>query len=166
MTEQEARKKVKDEKEFYGHLASYLICNAMFVGLSLATGGYWFIFPLLGWGIGLASHATRVFGLPGKGGDWEQRRMRELLGQEETQADLDALRDQLRRLERGERLNDRAEESESDRLRRRIENLEAIVTSRDWDLLDEGYRPALDLDALPEQEDGAERAERLAGRVR
>ena len=124
------------------------------------------MFPILGWGIGLASHAANVFGLPGKGNDWEQRRMRELLGQEETQAGLDALRAQLRRLERGERPADRAEESETARLRRRVENLEAIVTSRDWDLLDEGYRPALDLDAVSEQEDGADRAERLARRVR
>lgn len=167
MTEKEAKKQVKEEKEFFGHLASYLICNTMFVALSLFTGGYWFIFPLLGWGIGLASHATRVFGVPGKGSGWEERRMQELLGQEETQASLDALRDQLRRLERGKRTGT-DESPEVARLLRRIENLEAIVTSRDWDLLEEGYRspaPALDLDGLPEPSDDAEHAERLARRV-
>jgi hypothetical protein len=169
MTEQEAKKQVKKEKEFYGHLAAYLICNLAFVAMSLATGTYWFIFPLFFWGIGLGNHATQVFGLPGKGTDWEERRMRELLGQEETQAGLDALRDQLRRLERGERATDRAEETETAALRRRIENLEAIVTSRDWDLLDDEYRPpqpALDLDTLPEGKGTAQRAERLARRVR
>ena len=169
MTEQEAKKQVKKEKEFYGHLAAYLICNLAFVAMSLATGTYWFIFPLFFWGIGLGNHATQVFGLTGKGTDWEERRMRELLGQEETQAGLDALRDQLRRLERGERATDRAEETETAALRRRIENLEAIVTSRDWDLLDDEYRPpqpALDLETLPEGKGTAQRAERLARRVR
>lgn len=168
MTEQEAKKQVAKEKEFYGHLAAFLVCNLAFVALSLATGTYWFIFPMFFWGIGLGSHATQVFGLPGKGADWEERRMQELLGQEETQAGLDALRDQLRHLERGARVTDRAEESETAALRRRIENLEAIVTSRDWDLLDDGYRstePALDLDA-PEPEDDTDRTERLARRVR
>lgn len=169
MTEKEAQKQVKKEKEFYGHLAAYLVCNAAFVAMGLATGAYWFIFPLFFWGIGLGNHATQVFGLPGKGADWEERRMRELLGQEQTQAGLDALRDQLRRLERGERTTARTEESETAMLRRRIENLEAIVTSRDWDLLDDGYRPAepaLDLDAPSEPEGPAGRAERLARRVR
>jgi hypothetical protein len=168
MTEAEAKKQVKEEKEFFGHLASYLICNTFFIGLSLFTGGYWFIYPLLGWGIGLASHATRVFGVPGKGGDWEHRRMQELLGQEETQASLDALRTQLRRLEHGES-NTADASPEVARLLRRIENLEAIVTSRDWDLLDEDYRaPILDAPAEPldETEGGAGRAEHLARRVR
>lgn len=166
MTENEARKQVKKEKEFYGHLASFLICNAVFAAMSLATGTYWFIFPLFFWGIGLANHATQVFGLPGRGEEWETRRMRELLGQEETQANLDALRTQLRRLERGKPAS--ADETpEVARLLRRIENLEAIVTSRDWDLLDAEHRPpALDLDDLPELTDDAGHAERIARRVR
>lgn len=166
MTEQEAREQVQNERSFYGHLAAYLICNAAFVAMSLATGTYWFIYPLFFWGIGLANHAARVFGLPGRGGAWEERRMQELLGQEETQAGLDALREQLHRLERGER----TDESEAANLRRRIENLEAIVTSRDWDLLDADYRRADSeslLDGLPDsEEDSAERTERLARRVR
>jgi hypothetical protein len=176
MTEQEAQRKVKDEREFYGHLATYLVCNLAFIALGLATGTYWFIYPLFFWGIGVASHASQVFGLPGLGGSWEQRRMQELLGQEETQQGLDALREQLRRLERGERTSEQAEESEAARLRRRIENLEAIVTSRDWDLLDADYRrpdrsedsaePRSLLDDIPDAEDRADRTERLARRVR
>ncbi|MEP0547775.1 MAG: 2TM domain-containing protein [Rhodothermales bacterium] len=169
MTESEAKKQVRDEKEFYGHLASYLVFNTLFIGMSLFSGGYWFIFPLLGWGIGLVSHAARVFGLPGKGGDWERRRLQELLGQEETQASLDALRTQLRALERGEQVGT-TETPDVARLLRRIENLEAIVTSRDWDLLDDEYRaPSLSLDepaALDEPADGAAHTERIARRVR
>lgn len=169
MTEQEAKKQVKDEKEFYGHLATYLVCNAAFVAVCLATSTYWFIFPLFFWGIGLANHAARVFGLPGRGGAWEERRIQELLGQERTEAGLDALREQLRRLERGERLTEETDGSETANLRRRIENLEAIVTSRDWDLLDEDYRRPESgslLDGVPDAEDSADRTERLARRVR
>lgn len=176
MTEHEAKQQVKDEKEFYGHLASYLVCNAAFVAMSLATGTYWFIFPFFFWGIGLANHASRVFGLPGRGGEWEDRRMRELLGRDETQAGLDALRKQLHRLEHGERTSEQTEESEAVRLRRRIENLEAIVTSRDWDLLDDNFRrpttseeiatPESLLNDVPDAEDHADRTERLARRVR
>lgn len=174
MTEQEAREQVQNERSFYGHLAAYLVCNVAFVAMSLATGTYWFIYPLFFWGIGLGSHAAEVFGLPGRGGAWEERRMQELLGQEETQAGLDALRDQLRRLERGERLADKTDGSETAILRRRIENLEAIVTSRDWDLLEAEYRRSESgslLDGVPSAEspdaaDSAERTERLARRVR
>jgi len=173
MTDQEAKEQVKEEKEFYGHLATYLVCNAAFVAMGLATGTYWFIYPIFFWGIGLASHAANVFGLPGRGGTWEERRMQELLGREKTEAGLDALREQLRRLERGERMAEQTDDSESARLRRRIENLEAIVTSRDWDLLDEDFRRADSADSTPllndvldTEDDSAERTERLARRVR
>jgi hypothetical protein len=173
MTEEEAREQVQNERSFYGHLATYLVCNAAFVALSLSTGTYWFIFPLFFWGIGVANHASRVFGLPGRGGAWEERRMQELLGREKTEAGLDALREQLRRLERGERIAEQTDDSESARLRRRIENLEAIVTSRDWDLLDADFRRADSADSTPllndvldTEDDSAERTERLARRVR
>lgn len=89
---------------------------------------------------------------------------------------LRSLREQIRRLERGERTSEQAEESEAARLRRRIEDLEAIVTSRDWDVLDEDCsRPHAPepraesgslLDILPDAEDHAARTERLARRVR
>ena len=99
--------------------------------------------------------------------------MQELLGREKTEAGLDALREQLRRLERGERIAEQTDDSESARLRRRIENLEAIVTSRDWDLLDADFRRADSADSTPllndvldTEDDSAERTERLARRVR
>jgi len=58
------------------------------------------------------------------------------------------------------------EKQTSDRLQRRIEHLEAIVTSRDWDLLEAGQaEPQL---KLPDEGLAAddEQAARLARRVR
>lgn len=168
MTENEARAQVKKEKEFYSHLAIYLLVNAVLVAVNLLSSPahFWFIYPLLGWGIGLGGHAIEVFGVPGSGREWEARRVRALLGQEETQASIERLREEIRRLEAGAQS---APASETERLRRRIEHLEAIVTSRDWDELEADFRrPVLDLDEAGPEPDAAdeERAARLARRVR
>jgi len=47
-------------REFNTHLISYLIINIFLLGMNLATGirEVWFVYPLLGWGIGLAFHAV------------------------------------------------------------------------------------------------------------
>ena len=50
-------------KDFYDHLAIYLVVNAALCALDVLTGTdkllfYW---VLGGWGIGLAAHALRVF---------------------------------------------------------------------------------------------------------
>ena len=45
---------------------------------------FWFFWPLLGWGIGLASHAFNVFGKRRFLGEkWEARRMKQLMGEDE-----------------------------------------------------------------------------------
>ena len=167
MTEEQARTQAKRERGFYGHLASYLICNAFFVALNLfaSPGEIWFIVPMLGWGVGLASHAVSVFGLPGRGAGWEEQRVRELMGEEGSTARLKSLLDE--ELGRRKRAGSGAEtQEEAARLRERIEHLEAIVTSRDWDTLDGGEpKPGV---ALPDVDgtDAAAEAARLARRVR
>jgi len=52
--------------EFYRHLAVYVAVNLLLVVINLVTsrGYFWAIWPLLGWGIGIAIHALRVF-VPG-----------------------------------------------------------------------------------------------------
>lgn len=50
------------KSKFYGHLRAYLIVNTVLALMSIVgTGGYWFIWPLLGWGIGLAFDASNAF---------------------------------------------------------------------------------------------------------
>ena len=73
-----AKKKVKKKKEFYKHLTSFVIVNAFLIALNIftSTAHYWFVYPLLGWGVGLASHYISVFGIPGSGPmdeSWEEQ---------------------------------------------------------------------------------------------
>lgn len=87
-TEQEiqrAKKRVKAKKAFYQHLMSYAIINLFLIALNLITspGYFWFIFPLMGWGVGLAFHYVDVFGIPGfdiLSKEWEDRQMERELG--------------------------------------------------------------------------------------
>jgi len=66
---EQAKKRVQARKEFFIHLAVYIVVNIMLVLIwAFANGGGfpWFIFPLGGWGIGLLSHGLRVFVFEGK----------------------------------------------------------------------------------------------------
>lgn len=75
-----AIKRVQEKKGFYVHLAIYLTMGVFFFVVNLVTRDYpsdwWFYWPLLGWGIGIAMHYFSVFGLPfGKilTPEWEER---------------------------------------------------------------------------------------------
>ncbi|MCL9808463.1 2TM domain-containing protein [Flavobacterium sp. HXWNR70] len=74
--------RVKEIKEFYGSLISYLIVIPVLVFINFRTfsGFQWFWFPLLGWGMGLFFHALKVFGY---GSSWEERKIQEILNKEQ-----------------------------------------------------------------------------------
>ena len=58
-----ARGRARAEVGFYSHLMSYLGVMAFLALINLFTTRYpWFIWPALGWGIGLFSHYMAVFG--------------------------------------------------------------------------------------------------------
>jgi two-component system sensor histidine kinase HydH len=58
-----ARRRAAAEAGFYGHLMSYLGVIAFLALINLFTTWYpWFIWPALGWGIGIFSHYMAVFG--------------------------------------------------------------------------------------------------------
>ncbi len=81
-----AKKRVKAKKAFFQHLMSYAIINLFLLVLNMLTSpGYlWFVFPLLGWGVGLAFHYVDVFGIPGfdiLSKEWEERELERELGQ-------------------------------------------------------------------------------------
>lgn len=60
---QRARKRVRAETGFYIHLLWYLGIIALLALINLVTTSYpWFIWPALGWAIGLFSHYMAVFG--------------------------------------------------------------------------------------------------------
>jgi hypothetical protein len=60
--EREARQILR-RRVFYLHVAIWAAVNVFLVIVWMLTGaGYpWFIFPLFGWGIGLAAHAGVAF---------------------------------------------------------------------------------------------------------
>ena len=53
--------KVQRKQKFFQHLRSYLIVNAFLAILSISAGEAWFLWPLLGWGIGLAFDVSDAF---------------------------------------------------------------------------------------------------------
>jgi hypothetical protein len=79
-----ARRRVRELKGFYSHLAIYcIVITALFL-INVATGrGWWFFWPAIGWGIGIAVHALSVYGLDSMlGADWEERKIRELMNKD------------------------------------------------------------------------------------
>jgi len=77
---EDAKKRVNEIKEFYQHLLVYVLVNAfLFVVNKLTSPGHnWFIWPLLGWGLGLVLHALSVFGALWRR-SWEERKIKELM---------------------------------------------------------------------------------------
>ncbi|WP_196893824.1 2TM domain-containing protein [Aureivirga marina] len=59
-----ASEKVKEIKAFYSNLVSYVLVNAflIFINLTYSPEYLWFVFPLIGWGMGLLIHGFTVFG--------------------------------------------------------------------------------------------------------
>jgi hypothetical protein len=66
---------------FYIHAIVYVPVNTMLFTIDFLTpGGFWFFWPMLGWGIGLGVHAANTFVLGGSTGrGWEERKIRELM---------------------------------------------------------------------------------------
>ena len=77
-----AKKRVQAIKGFYGNLASYcvIIPFLIFVNFWTSWDYQWFWFPMLGWGIGIIFHAFDVFGY---GRAWEERKIKEILENEQ-----------------------------------------------------------------------------------
>ncbi|MCX8522620.1 2TM domain-containing protein [Chryseobacterium formosus] len=78
-----ARKRVKEMKGFYGNLASYCIIIPFLIFVNLYTQNkyHWFWWPLLGWGIGVASHAFQVFGI---GQSWQEKKIQEIMNKQKN----------------------------------------------------------------------------------
>jgi hypothetical protein len=59
-----ALERLKAKREFSAHLLAYVLVNAFLVVIWAVTdsGFFWPVFPILGWGIGLAFHAWDVYG--------------------------------------------------------------------------------------------------------
>ncbi|MGE5635729.1 MAG: 2TM domain-containing protein [Nocardioidaceae bacterium] len=61
---QQALERLKKKRDFRTHLFMYVLVNALFVVIwAIATPDalFWPIFPMLGWGVGLAANAWDVY---------------------------------------------------------------------------------------------------------
>jgi hypothetical protein len=59
--EQLARRRAGAKLGWFIHAAVYACVNTMLVVLSVFSGKAWAIFPLMGWGLGLAIHGAAVW---------------------------------------------------------------------------------------------------------
>ncbi len=83
-----AKKKVDNIKGFYANILAYcvVIPFLFFINYMTSPGYYWFWYPMLGWGVGIAFHAFGVFGndlIFGK--DWEERKIKEIMDDDKNQ---------------------------------------------------------------------------------
>lgn len=81
-----AKKRVENLKGFYIHFGIYLLLLPVFLYLNYISGTNfpWALFPIVGWGIGLAGHAAETFNYnPFFGKNWEERKIRELMDKED-----------------------------------------------------------------------------------
>lgn len=110
MNEEEALDRIEELKGFYSHLASFVAVNLFLFAINVVSspGSWWFVYPLFGWGIGLAIHAFNIFGT---NANWENRKLQELTGVSETREELQ-------------------------RLSERTDNLVTILSSVDWEKID------------------------------
>ena len=61
---EKALKRIKDKRDFAGHVVTYVVINALIIGVwAFAAGGgfFWPMFPMAGWGIGLLFHGLEVY---------------------------------------------------------------------------------------------------------
>ena len=82
MKYQNAKKRVAALRGFRVHLTVYLIVNTGLFLLDVITSpsSFWFFWPLMGWGIGVAMHALNVYGFEGRfETDWEERKIKEIM---------------------------------------------------------------------------------------
>jgi hypothetical protein len=112
MNEEKAQERIEELKGYYAHLGAFVPVNLFLIAINLMdyseSDGYWFVYPLFGWGIGLCIHTLTTFFT---GNDWEERKMQELTGWSVTQEELQ-------------------------RMSERTDNLISILSSVDWEKID------------------------------
>ena len=110
MNREQAQERIEEIRGFWGHLASYIAVNGFLLAINVLNweGELWVVYPMLGWGIGLAIHAFTTFGT---GAAWEERKMQELTGWSATQEELEKLSE-------------------------RTDNLVTILSSINWEKID------------------------------
>ena len=74
---------VRKKRAFFVHLTQYVLVIGLLAAINLLTYPryLWFVWPALGWGLGVLSHGAGVFQfIPFLGADWERREVEKALG--------------------------------------------------------------------------------------
>jgi len=83
----EAKKRVKEIKDFYVHLATYIAVIGFLAFLNFKDGFQeypWFLWPAAGWGVGLAFNAASAFRInPFFNKNWEKKKIAQYMQEEE-----------------------------------------------------------------------------------
>ena len=81
-----AKKRVKQLKDFYRNLITYVGVNILLIIINLLTspGSLWFYWVTIFWGIAIMFHASKVFIFKGKflGKEWEEKKIKEIMEKE------------------------------------------------------------------------------------
>ncbi len=83
----EAKKRVKALKDFYGHVVVYVVVNSGLFLINLITSPdvWWFYWPVIGWGIGLAIHGITVYtDQTVFGKEWEEKKIKEIMDKDKS----------------------------------------------------------------------------------
>ena len=131
----------QDIKQFYIHLATYLVASTFFIMLNATQGpdAPVAILPIFFWGVILLRHSFKVFGWKGKKTkEWEKEFLVELMDGQPLPG------------EEGKALPAH-EELNVLRLKKRIENLEAIISSGKWDEMEVAEKELLLAEKVPNE---------------
>ena len=81
-----AKKRLNDVKEFYSHLVTYIAVNIFLfiINFKFTYGDWWFLFPLIIWGIFVLIDFFETFILGNKifGKNWEEKKIRKYMEEE------------------------------------------------------------------------------------
>ncbi|MBZ9570815.1 2TM domain-containing protein [Methanobrevibacter sp. TMH8] len=81
-----AKKRLEDVKGFYTNLISYIIVNIFLfiINMIFTPGFWWFLFPLVFWGIGVVFHFLGVFVFEKRvfGKKWEDKKIQQYMEDE------------------------------------------------------------------------------------
>ncbi|MFT4802392.1 MAG: hypothetical protein ACI93N_002170 [Flavobacteriaceae bacterium] len=81
-----AKEYVEHLKGFYVHFVIYLLMMPIFIFLNIKSTGFpWALFPIIGWGFGIAGHAMETFNYnPLLGKNWEERKMKQFMEEDKS----------------------------------------------------------------------------------
>lgn len=85
---QKAQKKVKEIKYFYGSLISYIVVISVltFINLRYSPQHLWFLYPMLGWGLGVFFQGMKAFDFfPFFNKSWEEKKIKQFMDEEKNE---------------------------------------------------------------------------------